>query len=54
MILKHEKTKQALHLLWYVLLWLHLTDMLIIELNRWFVDSKLMNVFGIMYPQFCM
>jgi hypothetical protein len=21
--LKHEKTKQALHLLWYVLLWLH-------------------------------
>jgi hypothetical protein len=24
MTLKHEKTKQTLHLLWYVLLWLHL------------------------------
>jgi len=23
MTLKHEKTKQMLHLLWYVLLWLH-------------------------------
>jgi hypothetical protein len=24
MILKHEKTKEALHLLWYMLLWLQL------------------------------
>jgi hypothetical protein len=23
MTLKHEKTKQVLHLLWYMLLWLH-------------------------------
>ncbi len=29
-------------------------DMIITKLNRHFVDSKLMNVFGITYPQFWM
>jgi hypothetical protein len=29
-------------------------DMLISKLNRWFVDFKLMNALGIVYPQFWM
>ncbi len=53
MILKHEKTKQALHLLWYVLLWLHPVNILITQLDPQFVNSEL-NVFGIVYSQFCM